>query len=66
MGASTLGIGETQTFFHVLGKEWLEIKQCVKGEAIYSVLNLRYFAGIWSAPVEQSNLMKVNDFNTSL
>lgn len=66
---STFGMGKTRATLQACGKELIEIKllrMCVRGEAMTSALSLRYFTGIWSAAVEQSDFIVVNILIISL
>ena len=67
-GESTLGIGDTLAIFQAAGKVLFEMKLliiCVSGEAMWSADIFRYLAGIWSAPVEQSDLKFLSCFSNS-
>lgn len=60
---SNFGMDKTRATLQASGKELIEIKllrMCVRGEAIILAFSLRYFTGIWSAAIEQSDFMVVN------
>ena len=68
IGESTLGIRDTLAIFQAAGKVLFEMKLliiCVSREAMWSADIFRYLAGIWSAPVEQSDLKFLSCFSNS-